>query len=177
MGTDAVRYAFALTGLTSTQQCIVQRVAWHCMDDSGFFKCSHTWLAHRCDLSLRSLERHLPQLAKLGILVRGDDGFRLAGFVTAKLAVRCDKLSAKLAAPSHSPIRKDSNRKEFHQGPADDWANYREFYFARCELCATSHDWPVQESYYDTGLRALACPEFRARLKSSQISNLQEKTK
>lgn len=87
-------------GLDSTQRLILWAAAWSCIDTTGWLACGRGWIAETCGLSARSLDRHLPQLAKLQLLVPGDAGFRLSAFMTAKL-------SAKLAEEKESTKEKE----------------------------------------------------------------------
>lgn len=82
MGFQATQWVSRLPGkLKPPQYAILWRVAWSCLDDTGFLPRSNAWLAEKCGMSERSLERHLPQLAKLNLVIRGDNGFRLPRFV------------------------------------------------------------------------------------------------
>ena len=83
MGFKAAQWAFSQRNLTSAQLLILQRTAWSCRDADGFLPQSRGWLAERCALSVRSLERHLPQLEKLNLVVWGDSGFRLPQFLAS----------------------------------------------------------------------------------------------
>jgi len=67
-------------GLETAQICIMWESCYSCLDDTAFLERERAWLMEKCNLSLRSLERHLPQLAKLQLLVAGDGGFRLPLF-------------------------------------------------------------------------------------------------
>jgi len=81
VGFLAAQWFARQSGLAVTQQAIMWRASWSCQDDTGWLPRSNAWLAERCALSERSLERHLPQLRKLEFLVKGDGGFRLPRFV------------------------------------------------------------------------------------------------
>jgi len=151
------------------QICIMQRDAWSCFDDTAFLKPPGVrdvkwWLGSKCDLKPRSMERHLPQLARLDLLVWGDGGFRLPRFYQfhrqnggpdrAKLAAN---LSAKMAARKESiwiigntlptPLsggklsRRQRRRREALGLDRDE---LHEFTVARCEVCLVHHDWEVR---------------------------------
>lgn len=83
MGFYAAQYVFTKLpgGLSTAQICIMQRAAWSCLDETAFLDQPKQWLGGKCGISLRSMERHLPQLAKLEQLVQGDGGFRLPRFL------------------------------------------------------------------------------------------------
>ena len=66
-------------------QCehILLRAARHCIDATGFLGKSRAWLAAKCKISIRSLERWLPRLATLNLLVWNGEGFRLVRYWNA----------------------------------------------------------------------------------------------
>ena len=78
----AAQYFFAHQpeGLPTAQICIMSRASWSCRDDTAFLDRPKEWLALKCAVKPRSLERHLPQLAKLELLVWNGSGFRLPRF-------------------------------------------------------------------------------------------------
>jgi len=67
--------------LTTTQAHILGEASYSCIDDTGLLAWTRSRLADECRMSLRTLERHLPQLEKLGYLMSTGEGFRLAAFV------------------------------------------------------------------------------------------------
>ena len=79
MGFLAAQYFFAHQpeGLPMAQICIMSRASWSCRDDTAFLDRPKEWLALKCAVKARSRERHLPQLAKLELLVWNGSGFRL----------------------------------------------------------------------------------------------------
>jgi len=82
MGFLAAQYFFAPQpeGLPTAQICIMSRASWSCRDETAFLDRPKEWLALKCAVKPRSLERHLPQLAKLKLLVWNGSGFRLPRF-------------------------------------------------------------------------------------------------
>lgn len=81
MGFHAAQWMAQQSGLSIAQQAILWRASWSSDDETGWLAKSEAWLGEKCGLSRRSLERHLPQLAKLELLVRGDRGFRLPRYL------------------------------------------------------------------------------------------------
>ena len=82
MGFLAAQYFFAHQpeGSPMAQICIMVRASWSCRDDTAFLDRPKEWLALKCAVKPRSLERHLLQLAKLELLVWNGSGFRLPRF-------------------------------------------------------------------------------------------------
>jgi hypothetical protein len=58
----------------------MSRASWSCLDETAFLDRPKEWLQLKCAVKPRSLERHLPQLAKLELLVWTGSGFRLPRF-------------------------------------------------------------------------------------------------
>jgi hypothetical protein len=58
----------------------MSRASWSCRYETAFLDRPKEWLALKCAVKPRSLERHLPQLAKLELLVWNGSGFRLPRF-------------------------------------------------------------------------------------------------
>jgi hypothetical protein len=84
MGWDATRWSRlrpVVAVLDSTQRHILTTAAISCIDATGWLAWERFDLAEGCAVAERSLERHLPKLAKLEYLVRGDKGFRLARYL------------------------------------------------------------------------------------------------
>ena len=82
MGVRAIEWWFYkyATSLDSPLQAIMSRAVAHCLDDEALLRKSRVWLAEKAGTSTRSMERHEPTLKDLGLLVRGDDGYRLPLF-------------------------------------------------------------------------------------------------
>src|SRR2546428_865797 len=147
--------------LVTAQICIMWEACWSCLDDTAFLHQSKSWLETKCALSRRSLERHLPQLAKIELLREGYGGFRLPAFWVHHRQIADDsaKLSAKLAevSPSYSPfpvlegllqektplppfqggptlIRKH-RRRDRDRVPPLVFPNTKEFFTASCVCC------------------------------------------
>lgn len=84
MGWDATRWSRqrpVVAVLDSTQRLILTTAAVSCIDATGWLAWERSDIAEECDVAERSLERHLPKLAKLEYLVRGEKGFRLARYL------------------------------------------------------------------------------------------------
>jgi hypothetical protein len=197
MGFTAMQWAMTRLpeGLVTAQICIVQRSAWSCQDATGFLPRSGWWLANKCALSLRSLERHLPQLADRDLLVKGDGGFRLPRFLaevrqiggslsdtvsanlSANLAERKERTKEKKeqgmilrteppyppqAGGFQKPTRADRKREALRDFG---WqrVELEEFVAAWCPLCEEPHAWTVADSYFDSHIREMACPEALVR--------------
>jgi hypothetical protein len=82
MGFLAAQYFYSHQpeGLPTAQICIMSRASWSCRDKTAFLDRPKEWLTLKCAVKPRSLERHLPQLAKLEPLVWKGSGFRLPRF-------------------------------------------------------------------------------------------------
>lgn len=93
MGFRAAQWSYSLKAdnLTTTQLCLLRQAAWSCLDDSGKLDRSRTWLGDKCRVSPRSLERHLPILDKLGLLVWNGQEFRLPAYLLAAGIVVADR--------------------------------------------------------------------------------------
>jgi len=59
---------------------IFLQIAHSCIDDTAFLTWSRERLAAECELSLHTLERHLPALEKLKLITQNEGGFRLPEF-------------------------------------------------------------------------------------------------
>jgi DNA-binding transcriptional ArsR family regulator len=84
MGWEATRWAnraSIVASLDATKRGILWAAAPYVIDETGWLPRPVFWLAKHSGLSKRTLERHLPPLAKLEYLVRGDEGFRLPAYL------------------------------------------------------------------------------------------------
>lgn len=125
MGFRAAQWAYSLTAnLTTAQLCILRQAAWSCRDDDGYLPRSRSWLGEKCAVSIRSLERHLPQLDKLRLLIWNGKGFRLPAYLSACGNLGTDRqiggcagagtanLSANLRKEKESTKEKESLERE-----------------------------------------------------------------
>jgi|SRR5579883_2881630 len=67
-------------GLGPAKREIMWEAVWSCEDDTALLPFGIGWLMDKTEMGKRSLERHLPQLGKLDLLVPADGGFRLPRF-------------------------------------------------------------------------------------------------
>jgi hypothetical protein len=189
MGFYASQYVFTQLpgGLSTAQICIMQRAAWSCLDETGFLDRPKQWLGDKCGISLRSMERHLPQLAKLEQLVQGDSGFRLPRFLAYHRQIGGADLQFVRQfvrqiggaykegfplIPFESPLPPASGGKLSRaerrriEALGVERSPLHEFVVAWCEVCLVPHEWPVREPYVDTAVREMACPDWRSKLVS-----------
>jgi hypothetical protein len=185
MGFYAAQWCFMYLpdGLATGQICIMQRASWSCLDDTAFLDRDKAWLAKKCGMGFRTLERHLARLGygKLELLVWGDGGFRLPRFYEFHRQIggrvrQFDRQNDRqnggaykegfLGIPKErnppTPLNRERDRERDREP-----SHLHTFAVARCEICLVHHDWEVREPYADTSVRILACPDWRTKLRAA----------
>ncbi len=81
MGKHAGYWSLTVRGLKHGPHWVLTRASLSCRDDTGFLRWKDAKLAYECDMTVRTIETHLPLLDKLELLKRADVGFRVVGWL------------------------------------------------------------------------------------------------
>lgn len=184
MGSHAAFWAVTVRGLRSGPMWVLTRASLSCMDETGFLAWSWAKLANECRITVRSLESQAKLLAELELLVRGDAGFRVVGWL------RSENFSENFSEKKEST----KERKEFclnqdeippaplaggskqNRVPRRDRGRVQpverielqKFTTARCEFCDESHDWDT-EPYMAPAQTKVACDRVRERIFGGRV--------
>lgn len=168
-------------GLVTAQICIMWEACYSCLDTTAWLgrpeiEDPKSWLGDKTRLSLRSLERHLPQLAKLELLVPGEGGFRLPRFYEfhRQNGGRDRQIDRQFVRQNGGALKEGLFEIVKDSPPTPSRARGKPselhtFTVARCEVCLVAHDWEVREPYIDTSVRLLACPDWRQKLRAAEV--------
>lgn len=180
-------------GLDTTQICMMWEACYSCLDDTAHLDASVPWFMEKCGMGERSVKRHLPRLATLELLVRGDQGFRLPLFfayecqfgpsagcqVGANLAqerkepkeriMRKEDLEGTPLPPLQGGIlrNRDQRKRDRVRANFDTSPGLQPFRILWCELCPVPHEWRLEEPGYRDAVEDVACPEWREKLKTA----------
>lgn len=178
MGYGAGFWAMRVTGLKHGPLWVLTRAALSCDDETGLLKWSISQLAAACRMTTRSLEKHLPLLAKLDLLRRADVGFRVVGWVLTGMSEKVSenfsvipRMSTENFSENFSEKKeRTKERKELYRNTGESRAREdREYKTAWCRICLEPHEWVVGESYIAPQMKYWACPAAVAQLEAERV--------
>lgn len=176
---------------SSASKLVLLALADHANDEN--FECwpSLNHLANKCSVDRTTVARCLKRLELAGLIERKTGTANRSTHYLLKIPNICTSGATPLVAPRHqgsgaTPLGVVAPRHSNHQiepslnrhsplppkgGKRDrdrkrDPAALQSFCVARCEICDPPHEWEVNDEYFDTSVRVMACPNWRKNLRN-----------